>query len=136
MTTGNPSVPLAPPDKRETHATLAAGLFTNGVWDMLSIVVPLYAVAVGLSVDPNSSASRPYVVPGPPSATFLLGKVLNAFLLDHIQNDFELLELALLASEIGLVFQIRAEGISISDRRAIKMMKLFAASATCSTACR
>lgn len=50
MTTGNPSVPLAPPDKRETHATLAAGLFTNGVWDMLSIVVPLYAVAVGLSV--------------------------------------------------------------------------------------
>lgn len=39
-----------PPDKRETHAALATGLFTNGVWDMLSIVVPLYAVAVGLSV--------------------------------------------------------------------------------------
>ncbi|MBX3269706.1 MAG: AAA family ATPase [Sandaracinaceae bacterium] len=29
----------------------------------------------------------------------------------------------------GLVFQIRAEGVSMSDRRAIKMLKLFAASA-------
>jgi nitrate/nitrite transporter NarK len=25
------------------------GLFTNAVWDMLSVVVPLYAVAVGLN---------------------------------------------------------------------------------------
>ena len=33
---------------RESLATLGAGLFTNGVWDMLSVVVPLYAVAVGL----------------------------------------------------------------------------------------
>lgn len=29
----------------------------------------------------------------------------------------------------GLVFQIRAEGVSLSDRRAVKMLKLFAASA-------
>lgn len=29
----------------------------------------------------------------------------------------------------GLVFQIRSEGVSVSDRRAIKMLKLFAASA-------
>lgn len=34
---------------REIVASLGAGLFTNGVWDMLSIVVPLYAVAVGLN---------------------------------------------------------------------------------------
>jgi len=34
-----------------------------------------------------------------------------------------------LASYKGLVFQIRSEGVSISDRRAIKMLKLFAASA-------
>ena len=33
---------------RELLATLGAGLFTNGVWDMLSVIVPLYAVAVGL----------------------------------------------------------------------------------------
>jgi MFS family permease len=40
---------VAPNEKREAHATLGAGLFTNGVWDMLSVVVPLYGVAVGLS---------------------------------------------------------------------------------------
>jgi MFS family permease len=34
---------------REIVATLGAGLFTNGVWDMLSVVVPLYAVGVGLN---------------------------------------------------------------------------------------
>ena len=34
---------------RETIGSLGAGLFTNGVWDMVSIIVPLYAVAVGLS---------------------------------------------------------------------------------------
>lgn len=35
--------------KRETLASLSSGLFTNGVWDMLSVIVPLYAVAVGLN---------------------------------------------------------------------------------------
>jgi MFS family permease len=34
---------------RITRATLWAGFFTNGVWDMLSVAVPLYAGAVGLS---------------------------------------------------------------------------------------
>ncbi len=34
---------------RELFATLGSGLFTNGVWDMLSVIVPLYAVAVGLN---------------------------------------------------------------------------------------
>lgn len=34
-----------------------------------------------------------------------------------------------LATYKGLVFQIRAEGVSMSDRRAIKLLKLFAASA-------
>jgi len=33
---------------RESVAVLGVGLFTNAVWDMLSVVVPLYAVAVGL----------------------------------------------------------------------------------------
>ena len=35
----------------------------------------------------------------------------------------------ILSAYKGLVFQIRSEGISLSDRRAIKMLKLFAASA-------
>src|SRR2546430_17533692 len=29
----------------------------------------------------------------------------------------------------GLIFQVRAEGISVSDRRVVKLLKLFAASA-------
>lgn len=37
---------------------------------------------------------------------------------------------AFLAQYKGLVFQIRAEGVSFSDRRAVKMLKLFVASAT------
>ena len=36
---------------------------------------------------------------------------------------------AFLSTYKGLVFQIRAEGISVSDRRVVKMLKLFAASA-------
>jgi MoxR-like ATPase len=36
---------------------------------------------------------------------------------------------AFLAQYKGLIFQIRAEGVSISDRRAVKMLKLFCASA-------
>ncbi len=51
-----------------------------------------HILAVGLSVDPNAGPQQPPVVAGAPSATFMLGKVLNAFLLDHIQNDFELME--------------------------------------------
>ena len=38
-----------PPEASVVRATLWAGFFTNGVWDMLSVLVPLYAAAVGLS---------------------------------------------------------------------------------------
>ncbi len=37
------------PSRQDTIATLGAGLFTNGVWDMLSVIVPLYGVAVGMN---------------------------------------------------------------------------------------
>src|SRR4029077_17665447 len=35
----------------------------------------------------------------------------------------------LLATYKGLIFQIRAEGVTVSDRRVVKLLKLFAASA-------
>src|SRR5918999_5008133 len=41
--------PTASPEPRVVRATLWAGFFTNGVWDMLSVLVPLYAAAAGLS---------------------------------------------------------------------------------------
>src|SRR5919106_7039045 len=50
MQSGIPSPSRAADDASTTRATLWAGFFTNGVWDMLSVVVPLYAAAVGLSV--------------------------------------------------------------------------------------
>ena len=34
---------------REQVAILGAAVFTNGLWDMLSVLVPLYGVAVGLN---------------------------------------------------------------------------------------
>ena len=36
-------------EDRERIAVLGVGVFTNGLWDMLSVIVPLYAVAVGLN---------------------------------------------------------------------------------------
>lgn len=48
--TGSSIIPEAPQrGDREAAAVLGVGLFTNAVWDMLSVVVPLYAVAVGLN---------------------------------------------------------------------------------------
>ena len=43
-------------------------------------------------------------------------------LLDNMDEEF-------LATYKGLVFQIRSEGLNLSDRRVVKMLKLFAASA-------
>jgi MoxR-like ATPase len=50
---------------------------------------------------------------------------LHLFLAERMRQVPE----AFLSQYKGLVFQIRAEGVSISDRRAVKMLKLFAASA-------
>ncbi len=36
-------------EQRDRRASLGAGFFSNGVWDMLTVVVPLHALAVGLS---------------------------------------------------------------------------------------
>jgi MFS family permease len=46
-----PAAPAAPASnrQREVAATLGAGLFTNAVWDMFTVLAPLYAVAVGLN---------------------------------------------------------------------------------------
>ncbi|MFN7697549.1 MAG: AAA family ATPase [Deltaproteobacteria bacterium] len=50
---------------------------------------------------------------------------LHIFLAERMREVPE----AFLSQYKGLVFQIRAEGVSISDRRAVKMLKLFVASA-------
>ncbi len=50
---------------------------------------------------------------------------LHVFLADRLRQIPE----SFLSQYKGLVFQIRAEGVSLSDRRAVKMLKLFVASA-------
>jgi MoxR-like ATPase len=50
---------------------------------------------------------------------------LHVFLAERMRQVPE----SFLSQYKGLVFQIRAEGVSISDRRAVKMLKLFVASA-------
>jgi MoxR-like ATPase len=63
---------------------------------------------------------------GPP------GHLLSARELRQIQSNFDRFMVFpedFLAKYKGLIFQIRSEGISVSDRRAVKMLKLFAASA-------
>lgn len=59
--------------------------------------------------------------------------VLSAKALHDLQDSFAQrmrnLPEDFLSTYKGLVFQIRAEGVSMSDRRAIKLLKLFAASA-------
>jgi NTE family protein len=50
-----------------------------------------HVFAVGLSHEARGIAERPALGGRAPGAMFLLGKVLNAFLLDHIDNDLELL---------------------------------------------
>lgn len=49
-----------------------------------------HVFAVGLSREVRGVGDEPQD-PKPPGAAFVLGKVLNAFLLDHIQTDFEVL---------------------------------------------
>ena len=63
---------------------------------------------------------------GPP------GPLVSARDLRGLQSNFDRFMVFpedFLAKYKGLIFQIRSEGISVSDRRAVKMLKLFAASA-------
>lgn len=58
--------------------------------------------------------------------------VISAAELRHLQRDFGRymnFPEDFMAKYKGLVFQIRSEGVTVSDRRAVKLLKLFAASA-------
>jgi MoxR-like ATPase len=61
-----------------------------------------------------------------------LKPILSAQVLHHIQQNYErflVFSDDFRAKYKGLIFQIRSEGITVSDRRVVKLMKLFAASA-------
>ena len=62
----------------------------------------------------------------------LIRPVLSARQLRELQGGFERFMVfpdEFMAKYKGLIFQIRSEGVTVSDRRAVKLLKLFAASA-------
>jgi MoxR-like ATPase len=62
----------------------------------------------------------------------LMRPVLSARQLREVQANFERFMVfpdEFMAKYKGLIFQIRSEGVTVSDRRAVKLLKLFAASA-------
>ena len=62
----------------------------------------------------------------------LIRPVLSARQLRELQANFERFMVfpdEFMAKYKGLIFQIRSEGVTVSDRRAVKLLKLFAASA-------
>jgi MoxR-like ATPase len=88
----------------------------------------------GVSLELRKMTGRGFVAPGDPPSRMMgeLRPVVSARELRQIQQNYDKFMAfpeEFLTKYKGLVFQIRSEGISVSDRRAVKLLKLFAASA-------
>ncbi|HZJ66754.1 MAG TPA: AAA family ATPase [Kofleriaceae bacterium] len=88
----------------------------------------------GVSLELRKMTGRSFIAPGDPQSrgTGELRPVIAARELRQIQQNYDKFMAfpeEFLTKYKGLVFQIRSEGISVSDRRAVKLLKLFAASA-------
>jgi len=88
----------------------------------------------GVSLELRKMTGRSFLGPGdmPGRQSGELRPVISARELRQIQQNFDKFMAfpeEFLTKYKGLVFQIRSEGISVSDRRAVKLLKLFAASA-------
>jgi MoxR-like ATPase len=88
----------------------------------------------GISLELRKMTGRSSPAPGDPQGRPAgeLRPVISARELRQIQQNFDKFMAfpeEFLTKYKGLVFQIRSEGISVSDRRAVKLLKLFAASA-------
>jgi MoxR-like ATPase len=88
----------------------------------------------GVSLELRKMTGRSFLAPGdaPGRPTGELRPVISARELRQIQQNYDKFMTfpeEFLTKYKGLVFQIRSEGISVSDRRAVKLLKLFAASA-------
>jgi MoxR-like ATPase len=87
----------------------------------------------GVMLELRKMTGRTFSSPGDPQGrSGELRPVISARELRQIQQNFDKFMAfpeEFLTKYKGLVFQIRSEGISVSDRRAVKLLKLFAASA-------
>jgi len=69
---------------------------------------------------------------GLPARPDLIRPIISARQLRDLQQNFDRFMVfpdEFMAKYKGLIFQIRSEGVTVSDRRAVKLLKLFAASA-------
>jgi MoxR-like ATPase len=86
----------------------------------------------GVSLELRKMTGRGLPDPGSRAPVGEIRPVISARDLRAIQQNFDKFMQfpeEFLTKYKGLVFQIRSEGISVSDRRAVKLLKLFAASA-------
>ena len=89
-------------------------------------------LARGVANEIRLMTERPPVPGGLPSRPDLLRPILSARQLRDLQQNFDRVMVfpdEFMAKYKGLIFQIRSEGVTVSDRRAVKLLKLFAASA-------
>jgi len=86
-------------------------------------------LARGVANEIRLMTERAGPAPGRPDP---IRPILSARQLRDIQQNFDRVMVfpdEFMAKYKGLIFQIRSEGVSVSDRRAVKLLKLFAASA-------
>ena len=86
----------------------------------------------GIALELRKMTGRPQPGALSSSAPADLKPIISASDLRAIQQNFDKFMVfpdEFLTKYKGLIFQIRSEGISVSDRRAVKLLKLFAASA-------
>ncbi len=86
----------------------------------------------GIALELRKMTGRHQPGAAPSSAPSDLKPIISASDLRAIQQNFDKFMVfpdEFLTKYKGLIFQIRSEGISVSDRRAVKLLKLFAASA-------
>ncbi len=89
-------------------------------------------LARGVANEIRLMTGRPSAPGSAPGRPDIIRPVLSARQLRDLQQNFDRVMVfpdEFMAKYKGLIFQIRSEGVTVSDRRAVKLLKLFAASA-------
>ncbi|HWM86225.1 MAG TPA: AAA family ATPase [Kofleriaceae bacterium] len=89
-------------------------------------------LARGVANEIRLMTGRPSAPGSAPGRPDIIRPVISARQLRDLQQNFDRVMVfpdEFMAKYKGLIFQIRSEGVTVSDRRAVKILKLFAASA-------
>ena len=89
-------------------------------------------LARGVANEIRLMTGRPSAPGSAPGRPDIIRPVISARQLRDLQQNFDRVMVfpdEFMAKYKGLIFQVRSEGVTVSDRRAVKLLKLFAASA-------